>query len=442
MKTHITIIGAGLGGTLMAILLAKRDYVVDLYEERPDIRTIPPLSNRSINQSLSLRGIRVLERVGLWSSLRKMTLIEKGRTVHPLDEPTFFSPYGRNNREVAYSFNRNSFNGALLTHADSYPTITVHFTMRCIDIDRKKHTVTFQNTTTNRKVVKKTDVVIGADGVNSAVRKTLEQEHITESKRLYLEWGYKSLFIPASHPTLRSLTRETFHMWPRETCALLAIPNIDGSFVFTIVLPINGTVSFSSLKTERDISAFFSKTFPDISLLAPRFTENFQKNRQGHFESVYTSRWYDDDFTVLLGDACHAPTIFYSQGASATFEDCNVLAECIDMYPGNWRQVFSSYEGRRKKHTDVLADLCVRRFYELKDGFRSKKFLAKDRLEALLTRLFPSLWKPLYTLITHTSIPYAEAYQRYLKQQRIAKLLGMDLWIALYALCMKEGNQQ
>lgn len=440
MKTHITIIGAGMGGTLMAIFLAKKNYTIDLYEERPDIRTIPPLSNRSINQSLSLRGIRVLEEMGLWSSLRKMTLVEKGRTVHPIDGSTFFSPYGRNMKEVAYSFNRNSFNGVLLEHADSYPNITLHFSMRCVGIDRKRRTVTFQNTKTKKKIVRKTDSVIGADGVNSVVRKTLEQEHITESKRLYLEWGYKSLYIPHSHPTLRSLTNETFHMWPREDCALLAIPNIDGSFVFTIVLPIKGSGSFSNVKTEQDILTFFTTNFPDISSLAPQFADNFKKNRQGHFESLYTTCWHDDDFAVLLGDACHAPTIFYSQGVSATFEDCWVLAECIDRYAPDWRVIFATYEKRRKKNTDVLADLCIRRFYELKDGFRSKKFLAKDRLEALLCRLFPSLWKPLYTLITHTSIPYADAYKRYQTQQRIARVLGMDLWIALYARFMKKDT--
>ncbi len=429
-----------MGGSLMAILLAKRNYAVGLYEEHPDIRTIPRLSNRSINQSLSLRGIHVLEKIGLWSSLRHMTLTEKGRTVHPLNGSTFFSAYGKNTEEVAYSFNRNSFNGALLDHADSYPNIRVHFSMRCVDVDKKKRTVTFHNEKSNTYVTKKADVVIGADGVNSIIRKTMEDQKRTESKRLYLEWGYKSLYIPASHPTLRSLTNKTFHMWPREECALLAIPNIDGSFVFTIVLPIQGTISFSSMQKVQDIRAFFTNTFPDISSLAPLFTETYQKNRQGHFETVYTSRWHDDDFAVLLGDACHAPTIFYSQGASATFEDCNVLAECIDTYAGNWQQVFALYEQRRKKHTDVLADLCVQRFYELKDGFRSKKFLAKDRLEALLARLFPSVWKPLYTLITHTSIPYADAYRRYQTQLRIARLLGMDLWVALYALFMKDNR--
>ena len=65
MKPPIVIIGGGLGGSLLSIVLAQKNYTVDLYEERSDIRTIPPLSNRSINQSLSIRGINILEKIGV-----------------------------------------------------------------------------------------------------------------------------------------------------------------------------------------------------------------------------------------------------------------------------------------------------------------------------------------------------------------------------------------
>lgn len=211
--------------------------------------------------------------------------------------------------------------------------------------------------------------------------------------------------------------------------------------MFTIVLPMEGTKSFSALKTNHAILSFFETNFPDVAVLAPLFTDNFEKNRLGHFESIYTSRWHNEDSLVLLGDACHAPTIFYSQGVSATFEDCLTLAECIDTSAPSWKKVFTLYQEQRKRNTDVLANLCVQRFYELKDGFRSKKFLAREAVESALSRLFPFFWKPLYTLMTHTSIPYADAYRRYQTQQRIVRLLGMDLVVFLYALFMKdEGN--
>ena len=51
------------------------------------------------------------------------------------------------------------------------------------------------------------------------------------------------------------------HIWPREEFMLIALPNVkDNSFVVTLFMPF---VIFDSLKTDRDVVAFFSDKFPD-----------------------------------------------------------------------------------------------------------------------------------------------------------------------------------
>ena len=45
----ISIIGAGLAGTVLAIYLARRGYQVAVYEHRDDIRKQPEAAGRSIN---------------------------------------------------------------------------------------------------------------------------------------------------------------------------------------------------------------------------------------------------------------------------------------------------------------------------------------------------------------------------------------------------------
>jgi len=52
----MVIVGAGLVGSLQAILLAKRGYQVEVYERRPDLRYIELQAGRSINLALSTRG--------------------------------------------------------------------------------------------------------------------------------------------------------------------------------------------------------------------------------------------------------------------------------------------------------------------------------------------------------------------------------------------------
>lgn len=60
----VTVIGAGLAGTLMSILLAQRGHKVRLYERLPDMRREVIPAGRSINLALAARGIRSLEIAG------------------------------------------------------------------------------------------------------------------------------------------------------------------------------------------------------------------------------------------------------------------------------------------------------------------------------------------------------------------------------------------
>ena len=74
-QKQMTIIGAGLVGSLLSIYLSKQGYQVNIYERRSDMRKIKMQAGRSINLALSDRGIKALEEVGLmderlrWTSL-------------------------------------------------------------------------------------------------------------------------------------------------------------------------------------------------------------------------------------------------------------------------------------------------------------------------------------------------------------------------------------
>ena len=122
---------------------------------------------------------------------------------------------------------------------------------------------------------------------------------------------------------------------------------------------------------------------------------------------------------VLLGDACHAVVPFYGQGMNAAFEDVLVLSECMDKHRPDWRHVFETYEASRKPNTDALADLAVANFIEMRDHTGSRLFLLKKKWQKFLGHLFPRWYIPLYTLVTFTRTPYAEAVVRARRQNRI-----------------------
>ena len=56
----ITIVGAGLGGSLLAIYLARRKYEVHVFERRGDLRREPVEVGRSIKLTLAERGLAAL----------------------------------------------------------------------------------------------------------------------------------------------------------------------------------------------------------------------------------------------------------------------------------------------------------------------------------------------------------------------------------------------
>src|SRR5262245_14824070 len=91
--TRITIIGAGLGGALLACLLAKDGYEIDVYERRGDPRIHGFVGGRSINLALSARGIHALEQAGLAAEVIQTVIPMPGRMIHPPAGSVHFTPY-------------------------------------------------------------------------------------------------------------------------------------------------------------------------------------------------------------------------------------------------------------------------------------------------------------------------------------------------------------
>ena len=79
----ITLVGAGLAGSLLAIFLARRGYRVTLLERRlGSTEGRRPRPGRSINLALANRGIAALEEVGVMESVRSELIPMAGRMLH------------------------------------------------------------------------------------------------------------------------------------------------------------------------------------------------------------------------------------------------------------------------------------------------------------------------------------------------------------------------
>ena len=83
MKKDITIVGAGLVGSLCALYMSKRGYKVTIFERRKDLRSEIITAGKSINLALSERGWTALKKVGVD---KKKTIIIRGDKAAPYEK--------------------------------------------------------------------------------------------------------------------------------------------------------------------------------------------------------------------------------------------------------------------------------------------------------------------------------------------------------------------
>ncbi len=425
-RSHVILIGAGLAGTLLAVSLARRGFRVDLYERRPDMRSARISAGRSINLALSVRGIHALEEVGLADDILSIAIPMHSRCIHPHAGAPFFVPYGQDESQHINSVSRGELNKRLLSCAEGFPDVTIHFETRCIGMDLDSGEVHLRDERDGREFTARADTVIGTDGSASALRGAMLQRGRFNYAQQYLEHGYKELHIPAGADGAFQLERHALHIWPRMSYMLIGLPNLDGSFTLTLFFPFEGDPSFSSLATPAQAWAFFDDQFADALALMPTFDEDFAHNPASALVTVRCAPWHVEGRVALLGDAAHAIVPFFGQGMNASFEDCSALAACIDEHGADWSRVFSDYEQRRRRNADAIADLAIENFVEMRDLTADPHFLLKRAAGLELERRFPDMFIPKYSMVSFTRIPYADAQARGRVQDRILEQLCAD----------------
>ncbi len=436
MKEKVIIVGAGMAGCFMALCLAKRGFTVEVYEYRPDVRKHPYDSGRSFNLTLYYRGILAMKKAGLWDKIKDVAILAQGNVAHYLNKKESFNPFDTRGDEVLYTVHRNKLNGALLNEIEKLPQVSIFFNVRCVGIDREGKNVLFQKTDGKKeRFSTQADIVVGADGVNSIVRSEMQKGQTASFTKEHEDWGYKEVHITPELAKKLNLRQKATHTWPRDDSLLIAFPNPDDSFTLMFNLPLSGENSFTSLSSEEAIHTYITNHFPDLAPLLPEITNSFLHKPTGDFTTIRTAPWYHKDFMVLVGDSAHGVIPFYGQGVCAAFEDCLVLSELIDKNRGGFAKAFAKYQGMRKKNTDILADLSKENFFELRDKSRSPFYILKEKTDTFLNRLFPKFWlPPLYILVAHTTIDYDDAVRLHKRQQKISKLIGLDLLLGILAV--------
>jgi kynurenine 3-monooxygenase len=415
---NIAIIGSGLVGSLLAVYLRKKGHSVTVFDRRPDIRTIE-FSGRSINLAMSNRGWRSLQKVGLEEQIKEIAIPLDKRAMHVNDKPVYFQKYGKDG-EAIWSISRGILNKRMIDLAEDAGAV-FRFNEKVWDVNLPEAKIYTGESEKSEWKEYQYDIIFGCDGAFSRVRHKMQRRSRFDYSQDFLDVGYKELTIPANEDGTHKLDKNSFHIWPRGKFMLIAMPNIDGSFTCTLFLPFEGEVSFEKITTPEEAKAFFKEYFPNVKKEIENLSQDFFKNPTSAMVTMKCYPWTYWNKVALVGDSAHAIVPFYGQGMNAGFEDIYVLNELMDTHGDDWETIFSEYQKTRKPNADAIAELSYRNFIEMSSKTANPKFLLQKKIEKWFAAKHPEKWIPVYSRVTFSDRPYAEALAIGDKQEAIMK---------------------
>ena len=417
-KRHITIIGAGLAGALLATLLAQRGWQVDVYEKRGDPRLKGYEGGRSINLALAERGLHALRIAGGDDEVMAHAVMMRGRMVHFADGHTDLQRYGRDDSEVIWSVHRGELNVVLLDVAEKAGA-SLHFNRGLSSVDFDARTARLSDPRDGGQHEVGFESLVGADGAGSPLRAEMAREIEIGERTEFLGHSYKELEIPPASDGGFSIEPNALHIWPRGRYMCIALPNDERTFTVTLFLPNeplpndSGTSapSFATVRTGAEARALFERDFADALPLIPNLERDFEHNPAGLLATLYLDRWYHGDRAVLVGDAAHAMVPFHGQGMNCAFEDCVALAAHLDASDDR-EAAFAAFQAERLPNARAIQAMALENYLEMRDRVDDDDYLLQRALEMRLASRHPDRFVPRYAMVTFRRMPYALAFER------------------------------
>ena len=461
-QLSVGVIGAGLAGTMVAVLLEKLGLKVTVFEKRLDQRkdatnlagefgASQSALKRSINLALSYRGQIALKELGVLEEAMNDAIRMPCRVIHTRDGGVIQQQYGTPD-EAIWSVGREKLNHLLLDKACKVgSSVTVKFGYSLISADSKTGHCSFQNL--NNKTVEDFDfdLVIGSDGAYSSLRECMLKQGRINFSRSYIAHGYKELSIP---PVIASSGESDFalpnheglHIWPRGEFMMIALPNPDKSFTATLFAPYKGEFGFDHVdpNDSEAINKYFSTHFPDVLAMMPDLCNDYSQNPVGSLLTVRVEPWNYGKL-LLLGDAAHAVVPFYGQGMNAAFEDGLRLYQVVKRQIDELRENKTGeieldlcrsgqeFSDLRVAAANALADLCIEHYDDMAKNTSSTLYLLRIKVGASLAWMFPKIFLPMYSMVAFNDIPYHEAIKRSAKQDRMVDIVLQSSLLAIAA---------
>jgi salicylate hydroxylase len=383
---HIVIAGAGIGGISAALACRLAGFEVTLLEQTRELREVGAGVQISSNGTVALRKLGILdeiEKVAVKPISFRVLSFESGEIIadFPLGRPAA-DRYG----ETFFQIHRADLLDIL---AAALPDGVLRTGCRVAHIEQDSSCATAVLENGERV---SGDIVIGADGIHSAVRKSLGlSKEATFSGKLV----WRAL-VPAARIESHDF-KERFYGYAGRDRMVWAYWVRPGSmFNFGGVVP-SGEVRAESWNETGDLAelrASFANANPRLAGLIGAIDEAFIT---GLYDRDPLPSWTKGRVT-LLGDSAHAMLPYLAQGACQSLEDAIVLAECLSRRSTDPVAALGDYEIRRRPRTTKVQSTAraTSIFWLEKDPVQISARNGRMRGLAQIDPLAATVWKWLY----------------------------------------------
>ncbi|MFK0159955.1 FAD-dependent monooxygenase [Streptomyces sp. NPDC090493] len=374
----IAILGGGIGGLATTAFLYHEGIPATLYEQASELKEV------GAGLVVAPNAARLLRRLGVMDDfLDRAVRLDTGWEFRRWQDGTVLSAedlasacedlYG----ERTYTAHRADFLSVLRS---AVPNSDIRLGKRCIDLtfrDDDRPVLHFADGETVEP-----DVVIGADGIHSVVRRTIAEP----SPATYSGICAFRALVPAEHaPAFARRNAQTLWIGPGRH--LVHYPVSAGRLVNIVAFAPAGddaVESWTATATPEEFLAEFEGWDPRLTEL---IRAGGTPGRWALLDRAPLSRWSRGPVT-LLGDAAHPMFPFFGQGAAQAVEDAAVLAGCLAEDLDDPSRALRRYEALRIPRTSRLQEVSHGRslINHLPDGpeqqARDKAFAEADPLVA------------------------------------------------------------
>ncbi len=334
---RVAVVGSGIGGLSAAIALRARGFQVDVYDQAGE------LSEIGAGVSLGGNGMRVLDALGLGKAVRDVSAnLHRIEFHHWLSGDIFYEHpmgawYEQRFGGPFLGIHRADFHHILISAYDGEP----HLGRRCVAVHESPDGVELEFADGSAAGA---DVVVGADGLRSAVRTHVDRSDEAVFSAMSCFRG----LVPVDRVPGGDTFGLTFFLGPNRH--LVAYPVRGGeliNFVAYVPDPEWTLESWSARCAPEEAVAAFEGWSPVVTALLASSEET---GRWALYDREPLRNWSTGRVT-LLGDAAHPMLPHAGQGTNQAIEDAAALAAYLSNPQLSVSEALRSYEHLRKART-------------------------------------------------------------------------------------------